>query len=173
MKKLVVCLFIISTLAACEGDRGPQGPPGNPGANIVGQTFELENVNFAYEPQNNLYSVLIDIPNDIEVFNSDAILVYRLETVPGTNGPIDTYSLIPQNYFLSNGTIQYVYNHSINDVELLITGNFNLSNLSFGFIQNQIFRFVVVPSDFANNPNVNIQTFADLENSGIEMKMLN
>lgn len=172
MKKLFICLLFVSALVACEGDRGPIGPPGSPGTNIVGQTFEFENINFNYEPGNNLFSYLVDIPSDIEVLESDAILVYRLEVVPGTNGPIDTFSLIPQNYFLPNGTIQYVYNHSQYDVELLITGNFDLGTLSYDFTDNQIFRFVVVPSDFANDPNVNIETYADLQGSGIDIKTI-
>lgn len=172
MKKLVLCAIIMVTMVGCKGDRGPMGPPGNPGDGIVGQTFEWEGINFDYEPNNNLYSALIDIPNDIQVLDSDAILVYRLETVSGTNGPLDTYSLIPQDFFLPQGTIEYVYNHTASDVELLIDGNFDLYNLSPDFTKNQVFRFVVIPSDFAHNPNVNIQTYNDLEGSGIDLKSL-
>ena len=170
MKKLLISFISATLLAGCTGDRGPEGPPGPEGDYIVGQTFEFENINFAYEPEYNLYSVIVDIPDDIEVLDSDAILVYRLETVPGTNGPIDTYSLIPQDFFLDQGTIEYVYNHTVNDVELMIDGNFDLSNLSYDFIQNQVFRFVVVPSDFANDPNLNLQTYQDLEATGIDFK---
>lgn len=170
MKKLLFCLFALVALTACEGDPGPVGPPGAPGNGVMGQTFEFEAVNFTYEPANNLYSTLITIPQEIEVYDSDAILVYRLSSVPAQNGgSITTYSLIPQNYFLPQGTIQYVYNHSINDVELMIDGNFNLGTLGARFTKNQIFRFVVVPSEFANDPTVDITTYEKLQGYGLDM----
>src|SRR5699024_5269958 len=152
-------------------DPGPVGPPGAPGTNVMGQTFEFENIDFAYEAGNNLYSALISIPQEIEVYDSDAILVYRLASVPAQNGgSITTYSLIPQNYFLPQGTIQYVYNHTTTDVELLIDGNFNLAALGTGFTKDQIFRFVIVPSEFANDPTVDITTYEKLQSYGIDMR---
>jgi len=160
MKKILLGIFLTAGLMACEGDRGPQGEPG---INIVGQTYEYENVDFVYEPANNLYSTILNVPSEIEVLPSDAILVYRLEEVPVEGGFIDTWSLLPQNFFLPQGTMQYVYNHTDVDVELLIDGNFDLSTLGTGFTTNQIFRFVVIPSDFAKDPKINIETYDELE----------
>ncbi|PZD79447.1 collagen-like protein [Mesonia sp. K7] len=165
MKNIFILLFIATGLWACEGDPGPigpQGPQGEPG--LLGTTFEAT-VDFIYEPQPNLYSTLVDIPTSIDVFPSDAVLVYRLEIAQGTNGPIDTWSLIPQNFFVNQGTIQYVYNHTDIDVELLIDGNFDLSNLDTGFTQDQVFRFVVLPSDYLQDPNFNFETYNALQTS--------
>lgn len=155
MKKLLFGIFLAAGLMACEGDRGPQGPSG---LNIVGQTYEYENVNFLYEPGNNLYATILNVPPEIEVLQSDAILVYRLEVYDG----VETWSLIPQNFFVPQGTIQYLYNHTDADVELLINGNFNLAALGTGFTTNQIFRFVVIPSDFARDPKINIESYSSL-----------
>lgn len=172
MKKIVLYLFTVAALAACTGSTGPMGPPGPQGPSgdggdaIVGQTFEFEDVDFDYEPGPNLWSTIIDIPGEIEVFDSDAILVYRLEI----DGNVETFSLIPQNFFLAEGTIQYVYNHTSMDIEIMIDGDFDLSSLSTAFTNDQVFRFVVIPSDFANDPTVNIDTFSDLLDSGIEIK---
>ncbi len=165
MKKMILCLFIVVGLVACEGDPGPMGPPGDA---IVGQTFEFDNINFQYN--SGIWTALVDIPADIEVLPSDAILVYLVQSVPGTNGPVDTYSLIPQEFYTAQGTVEYLYNHTANDVELIIDGNYDLSNLDPSFTDNQIFRFVVVPSDFATNPNVNIQSYEGLLKSGIELQ---
>ncbi|MDQ7916708.1 collagen-like protein [Mesonia sp. MT50] len=156
MKKFFLGIMIAAGLMACEGDRGPQGPPG---VNVVGQTYEYEHVDFIYEPANNLYATILNVPPEIEVLTSDAILVYRLEV----QNNVETWSLIPQNFFLPQGTIQYVYNHTDADVELLIDGDFNLSGLDTGFTTNQIFRFVVIPSDFARDPKINIETYDELE----------
>lgn len=156
MKKLL-SLLLLSTVVfiSCEGDQGPPGPPGEPGTNILGQTFEFT-VDFEYSDETEYFSAIVDIPNDIEVLDSDAILVYRLEVVQGDDGEFDTWSLIPQNFFLDEGTIQYVYNHTDVDVELIIDGNFDISELDTGFTEGQVFRFVVVPSDFAEDTNINI-----------------
>ena len=81
---------------------------------------------------------------------------------------MDTWSLIPQNFFLNDGTIQYVYNHTASDVEIIIEGNFDLSNLSTDYTNNQIFRVVVVPSNYLASHNE-----LDITNYNSVMKELN
>ncbi|GAB2772384.1 collagen-like protein [Salinimicrobium soli] len=164
MKKIFYLLTLVSfTLASCS-DEGPPGPPGEPGVNIVGQTFEFENVDFNYDGDFNLYSYFITIPAEIEVLPSDAILVYRREILDGA----ETWSLIPQNFFLDEGIIQYVYNHTDADIELIIDGNFDLSTLSTAWTDDQFFRFIVIPSDFALDTGVDVSdmnaVLSELEN---------
>ncbi|WP_432410968.1 collagen-like protein [Rasiella sp. SM2506] len=151
MKKVLLLLAVSVSLffVACEGDPGPPGPEGLPGVNILGQVFEV-NVDFQFNNTTGLQEALVNIPTNVEVFESDVILVYRLEKV--VNGNADAWSPLPQNFFLDNGDIiQYVYNHTFFDVELLIDGNFNLSTLGFDFTNDQIFRIAVVPSEFAQD----------------------
>lgn len=163
MKKLLSALFVTAFLfTSCEGDQGPPGPPGPPGesgVNVVGQTLEYEDVDFDYFADVNYHSTIIGLPDDVEVLSSDAILVYRLEVIEDGGEFYETWSLIPQNFFLDEGTIQYVYNHTDVDVELIIDGNFDLSNLNAGFTQDQVFRFVIVPSDFAVSTGVDVSNF--------------
>jgi len=160
MKKIsLLFAFIAFGLTSCSSDepgpQGPQGPPGEPGVNILGQTFEFEDVDFDYYEDDNFYATVITIPSEIEVIESDAILVYRREVVDGT----ETWSMIPQNFFLDEGIIQYVFNHTASDIELLIDGNFDLSGLEDGFTQDQFFRFFVVPSDFAVDSGVDVSDY--------------
>jgi hypothetical protein len=42
---------------------------------------------------------------------------------------------------------------------LLIDGNFDLSTLDGAYSQNQFFRFIVVPSDFAIDTGVNVSDY--------------
>lgn len=155
---------IVFVFAACEGPQGPpgfdgldgaQGPQGAPG--IQGQVVEVEGIYFDYIPEGNLFSTLItfrDITN-FDVYQADAVLVYRHNgTVPLDDGSnADLWTQIPQNYFLDEGTIQYVFEHTYVDVELFIDGNFDLSTLSTEFTDNQLFRIVFVPSEFAESPD--------------------
>ncbi|HSI68808.1 MAG TPA: hypothetical protein VK941_01135 [Gillisia sp.] len=162
MKKLFTLLFCSAfILTSCSDDgpagpQGPQGPPGEDGINILGATYEYD-VDFEYVTSANYYSAFLDFD---QIEPSDGVLVYRLEVAEDSNGnPIDTWSLLPQVFFLEQGIIQYVFTHTTFDVELIIDGNFNLSNLNNGFTQNQVFRIIVVPSDpaaFASSTGVNL-----------------
>ena len=152
MKKILSLIVIASgLLMSCTGEPGVPGAPGQDGVNILGQTFEVENINFAYDAGANLWTYRQDFPAEIEVFESDAVLVYRLDGQADLSdgSSADIWSLIPQNFFTDQGTIQYVTSHTFLDVDLFIDGNYDLSNLDFGFTDDQIFRFVVIPSDFA------------------------
>ena len=161
MKKIFLLSFVLFALGACTSDevgpRGPQGPQGEPGVNIVGQTFEYEDVNFEYLADANIHtSGIIDFPDDIEILESDAILIYRRQILDG----VETWSLIPQNFFLEDDhIIQYVYNQTATDVEIVIDGNFDLSSLPDEYTQDQFFRFVAVPSDFAIDNNVDVSDY--------------
>jgi len=63
------------------------------------------------------------------------------------------------------------------DVRLFLDGNFDLSTLAPEFYQNQLFRVVVVPSDFANDPNNNLETYGSLlqeiNNQGFQIENMN
>ncbi|WP_112379827.1 collagen-like triple helix repeat-containing protein [Flagellimonas maritima] len=157
---IVGALLILFTVS-CEGPQGPpgfdgfdgpQGPQGEPG--IQGQVVEVDGVNFGFDAENNRFGALINYADEtnFEVFEADAVLVYRFDGLvdldDGTTA--DAWSQIPQNFFLPEGTIQYVFAHTFIDLELFIDGNFDLSILSTDFTDNQSFRIVFLPSEFAD-----------------------
>lgn len=148
MKHIILLLAIATSalFSSCEGD---QGPPGQVGTNILGQVFEA-NVNFTI---NNDYRNLVSIPSNIEVFESDAILVYWLEDVvsDGSGGTVDVWSPLPQTIYVDNGSFQYTFNHTFLDVLLFLQGDIPLNTIDSGFTNNQIFRIAIVPAEFATN----------------------
>jgi hypothetical protein len=167
MKKLLSLIILTSLLlVSCSdgdpGPPGPQGPAGQDGLDGLGYTYE-RTIDFNYESDLNLYSQIIDIPDEVATFEpeSDAVLVYRLELVDADGGgTIDTWSMLPQNFFLNEGIIQYVFNHTATDVEILIDGNFDLSGLDSGFTDDQTFRIVILPSaTFEGNADVDFSDF--------------
>ncbi|SDS29842.1 collagen-like protein [Christiangramia echinicola] len=173
MKKLLSLLVLTSIFfisCSSDGERGPQGPPGEDGLDGIdglGYTYE-RTIDFEYFSEFNYYSQLIDIPAEVDTFEpeSDAVLVYRLELLDAEDGgTVDSWSLIPQNFFLNEGTIQYVYNHTVSDVEIIIDGNFDLSGLNSQFTDNQTFRIVVLPSAvFAANADVDFSNLNQVQN---------
>ncbi|GGE12502.1 hypothetical protein [Psychroflexus salis] len=157
MKKigtLLLCLFFIAACTDDVGPPGPQGPQGPAGINILGNIFEVT-VNFT--SQNN-YGTLIDFPQEIEVFETDVVLVYLLEDViPDSTGPIDVWSLLPRTFYLDDGSqVAYNFTHTFLDVELFLAGNTNFSTLGSAFTLDQTFRIAVVPAEFAENPDINV-----------------
>ena len=159
MKKILSLLVLASIfLVSCEGDPGPQGPPGEDGINIVGQAFEAT-VDFT-DPD---YSVFVEIPENIEVLDTDIVLVYWLEAVEDGE---DVWALLPQVYYLDNGDqFQYNYNHTDFDVNIYIDSPVEVSSLGLGasFTDGQVFKMVVLPVDYALNSGVDINNFQSLK----------
>ena len=157
MKKLILLSILIISLNSCEGDPGPPGPPG---VNILGSVFDVT-VDFT---PNNGYSNLITFPNNIEVFESDVVMVYLLEEqVSDPSGPIDVWTPLPQSFFLTDGSqVVYNFNHTFLDVNLFLDGNVDLNTLGPGFTNNQIFRIAILPADFAETFDVNLNNYDDV-----------
>ncbi|MGX1930680.1 collagen-like protein [Flagellimonas sp. 2504JD4-2] len=158
----IIGVFLILFTAACEGPEGPPGFDGLDGLDgldgqdgIQGQVVEVDGVNFDYDANGNIFSSLITYSDitDFEVFESDAVLVYRFDgTIDLDDGSTaDSWSQIPQSFFLPEGTIQYVFAHTFVDLELFIDGSFDLSAIDTAFTDNQSFRIVFVPSVFASS----------------------
>lgn len=162
MKKVTLLLgaFIALFFISCEGPAGPPGFDGFDGQDgqdgedgIQGQVFEVDNIDFNYDAGGDIYSYIITYSDftSFPVYESDAVLVYRFDGSIDyqDNTTADAWSLIPQNFFLPEGTIQYTNAHTFIDVEIFIDGNFDLSNLDTAFTDNQLFRIVILPSQFA------------------------
>ncbi len=125
----------------------------------IGTTFEIENINFI---SNNGIDAAVNIviPDDIPVFSSDVPLVYVLDPIESFNVGRDVFEPLPRVFFLDNaGFTQYRYNFTfnddgLNDIEIILESeDFNF--LDTDFTLNQIFRIVIVPSQFAlDNPNI-------------------
>ena len=142
MKRLFLFLFVLGFLTtSCEG---PEGPPGVPGVNILGQVIEVTlDLN-----QSNGYEQVLTLPQDIEVFESDAVLVYRHEGVFDT---ADIWTPLPTTYFdAGGGTFLYTFNHTYFDVKFFLDGNFNLNVLGPQWTDNQLFRIAIVPAEFGD-----------------------
>ena len=145
MKSIILFLAFTSAIlfSSCEG---PQGPPGLSGTNILGQVFEV-NINFN---TGNNFGRLVTFPSNIEVYESDVVLIYLLtDVVPDGNGStIDVWSQLPQTFFPVQGTLLYTFDHTFIDAQIFLDANFDLTLLGPEFTNNQIFRIAIVPSEY-------------------------
>ncbi|RFN58063.1 collagen-like protein [Marixanthomonas ophiurae] len=146
MKQILLFLALSTTFlfSSCEGDPGPAGPPGD---DFLAQTFEVTTT-LQLNTQNNLYQT-DRIAYPFEVFESDAVLAYRLEDVDEDG--FDVWTQLPNNFYLGNGeVIQYLHLQTFIDVQVIIDGDYDPQTLSTDFTDNETFRFVVVPAEFAD-----------------------
>ena len=126
---------------------------------ILNQVFETT-VSFT---NSNDYSQLVNIPQEIVVYESDVILVYWLEDVisDGSGGTFDVWTPLPQTIYTNQGSFQYNFNHTFIDVFLFMQGDINLNGLGSDLKINQTFRIAVVGAEFAKT-NPSMQQVLDL-----------
>ena len=147
MNRLTAMLALVGLLVfqACsgpEGPRGPEGPQGEPGINILGSTYEVE-VDFTSA---NGYSGLFTLPTRAE--QSDVALVYLLWEVDNQN-PV--WRARPQTVYFEEGILVYNFDFTRINVRMFLDGPITYSILGPEWTQDQLFRIVIVPSDFASN----------------------
>lgn len=154
MKHVFLTLVSLNLLfSSCQG---PEGPPGVPGVNILGKVIEVS----IDLDQSNGYQQVVTLPLDVEVFESDAILVYRHEGIFDT---ADIWTPLPTTYFdAGGGTFLYTFNHTYFDVKFFLDGNFNLNTLGPEWTQNQLFRIAIIPAEYGDGS----WSMEDIEQSG-------
>lgn len=142
-------MFMAVFLTSCEGSMGVPGPPGLPGPpgqdgidGILGQVVEVV-VDFN---ELNGYQELIEIPGDIEVYESDIIMAYILVS---TENGLDIWEPLPQTLFFGNDILLYGFDYSLFDIRFFLDGTFDPGLLDPVFTEGVIFRFAIIPADFA------------------------
>jgi len=138
MKKIFLLLSVpLFLFASCANDDRID-------ADTIGQTAEIVDVDFVAP------DFAINVPlrrNNLEAFESDIILVYRLEDVVNQR---NIWEPLPTSLaFLDNGAeFLYRFNFSQDDVDILLETP-DASLISDNFLLDQVFRIVVVPASFA------------------------
>ena len=160
MKKLLLLSILSLIFISCEGPMGPpgrdgfdgvdgrDGADGADGINIVGQMFEAT-VSFNSD---NEYKVFVDIPSQIEVFDTDIILAYILV---GEYEGRDIWEPLPQTLFFENKILLYGYDYTYFDVSFFLDGTVNLDFLDASFTDDIIFRVAVLPADQVQGLDLN------------------
>lgn len=160
---LLITLFAFLFTSCGEGPAGPQGPPG---PEILPQSFEF-NATMVLE---NDFEDFHDIPADIDVFDSDVMMVFVLEG----DDPI-VWRQLPLTEFNSRGTVVINFDFTVVDLRVFMEANYPLGQ-NDGF-SGVLMRAVHVPADFAGQLKAkgaeNIQTYKELESLlGVEIQVI-
>lgn len=152
MKKISLLLsFIVVLFISCEGDPGPPGFDGLDGLDgadgLIGTIFEVE----ADFTADNGYEYLVDIPLEIEVFDTDVVMAYILT---GVDNDIDIWEPLPQTLFFGNDILLYGFDHTVSDVRFFLDGTIDFETLDPLFTDDIIYRVAVIPAAFAEKINV-------------------
>ena len=154
MKKIFTLLFLSSFLfTSCsnegpQGPQGPAGPAGPPGDANYGTVIDVQGSFTAA----NEYSLLLDFEEEgIEVFESDAVLVYLKTGEDGTAGgaPVEVFRLLPQTYYIDGEALQYNYDFTFFDLMIFLDGTVDFGTLNADYTNNRLFRVIILPADFA------------------------
>lgn len=152
-KKLIPLIFILAALFQnCSGPRGADGLPGIDGVNVVGQTFEVDKVNFNTANKFN-FLLTYSAAKLIDVRESDVVLIYVLWETTTTGSPV--WRLLPQAIDMPRG-VTYNFDYSPADFSIFIDAPTDAlkASLAAEFTQNQTFRVVVIPSDFTSRKGI-------------------
>ncbi len=162
MKKLLLIFAAaIAGFTSCSGPAGPvgpQGPAGEDGGLVYAQAIELI-VDFT--PANN-YKIVE--PFGFEVFPADVPLVFIRWEVDDSGTEI--WRPLPQTAYLNAGLLTYNYDFTQGDFSLFLDGTVpNFANLPGEYLNDQVFRVVVVPSEFLEKGRLKSKTYKDITES--------
>lgn len=160
MKKLLFLFTIISISLASCGREGPPGIPGRDGLDGLngteGFTFEYE---FSFTAPD--YAMLLNLPDDFVMLDSDVMLVYFLWEVEEDGTEI--WRQIPQTLYFTDGLLEYNFDFTKFDANVFLDGTVNLDGLGAIYTDNWIARIVVIPAQFAGRTAIDYSNYDEVK----------
>lgn len=152
MKKILLFVLAIAATATFNSCTGPEGPRGQDGASVLAEVFEIRNVNF--ENQNGSYSILYNL--NPALYLDDMVLVYRRAGVSNGN---DIWESLPKTYYFDNGQeLDFNFDFTVQDIVINL-GYTDTSVLTPQYINNQIFRVVIIPGNLTNKNSIDLTDY--------------
>jgi len=154
MKKLYILLLLFGMISV-SCDDGPPGPQGRDGLDgLDGQ----ESFVFEYELSFTApdYGVLLNLPEDFIMLDSDVMLVYFLWEV---QDDVEVWRSLSQQLYFSDGILSYNFDHTKFDANVFLDGTINLDGLGAEYTDNWIARVVVVPAQFGGRVSIDYSDY--------------
>ncbi|WP_299129137.1 hypothetical protein [uncultured Winogradskyella sp.] len=153
MKRLLTFIFLMTLVTNCTREEIIQE------SLFAAQSFE-RTINLV---ESNNFEATFEIPSNIELLESDMVLVYHLVGVD--NEGFDIWRLMPDTVFTNDGQqFQYNFEHNFDFVTVFIEApsTFDFNSLLPGDTLDQTFRIVVLPVDFFNSGVVDVNNMNDV-----------
>lgn len=152
MNRKLLPLLLLAVIALFQSCTGPKGDPGPQGGDVLGQTFDIINVDFT--SANNWGYVLNFKDKKIDVLPTDAVLVY---VYWNDQGGLKAYRPLPQTAYLTNGVlVTYNFDRTDADMEIFLDGNSDPAKLPTDWTRGFEFRVIVIPSDPLQRANAEV-----------------
>ena len=135
-------VFASCTINEGVGPEGPPGPQGPPGPEILPATFEF---NATLLPSNG-FEFYQDIPQSIEVLESDVVLAFVLEEYISEDD-LEVWRQLPITDFNERGSVIFDFDFTLVDLRVFLYANYPLS-FSDGY-EDVLIRAVHIPANFA------------------------
>lgn len=141
MKRILLLLAIVG-MTALQGCSNDDDRVDN---DTIAEVFEInQNTNF-----NSLNNYRISYTLNPPIYNSDMILIYRLD---GQDAGQDVWVPLPKTYYFNGGDeLDYSFDFSTREIFIYL-GFTNSAVLLPEFTQNQVFRVVIIPGFLSNKP---------------------
>ena len=141
MKRILLLLAIVGMTAfqGCSNDDDRID------RDTIAEVFEInQNTNF-----NSLNNYRISYTLNPNIFNSDMILIYRLD---GQDNGQDVWVPLPKTYYFNGGgELDYSFDFSTREIFIYL-GFTDSALLLPEFTQSQVFRVVIIPGFLSNKP---------------------
>ncbi len=151
IKHLILVLAI--ALTSCMGDEI------NNNYELIGQTYEVQGSFVEYGEEYGNFNIYYKLPNN-SIIDGDAVLVYALW---GNDGGYDIWVPLPKTIYRGVDVVEYSYDYTLADVSIyLFTTNEGILDASY--LDNQIFRIVVVPAKLMTNKTIDLNSYESVIN---------
>lgn len=162
MKKLLITLATVLSVVFLNSCRGPQvipegipGPEGPAGGLEYATAIEIVT---DFTPANNFR---LEEPFGFEVFPADVPLIFIRWEQSG-NGT-DIWRPLPQTAYLDAGILSYNFDFTTDDFAIFLEGTFNnFADAGPDYLNNQIFRVVMVPAAFLETARAKKMTYDNI-----------
>jgi hypothetical protein len=141
--------------AGFDGPQGPQGPQGQDGGLVFASAIELIG---DFTPADDFQIVEAF---GFDVFPADVPLVYIKwdELDDGT----ELWRQLPQSAYLEQGILTYNFDFTTADFSLFLDGTVpDFAALDPIYLNNQVFRIVVVPAEFLETARVGAKSYENV-----------
>lgn len=149
----VILAVLALTLFSCRNnDSTPVDNDTYPKAIDIQENF----VNSTGSTANYLYGIHKNFTSPLGP--NDVVLIYRQDNSSGTA----VWKLLPKSYFFTQGTLDYHFDFTRNDIQIYADADFNMTTMAAPFqniyLNGQIFRVVLIPAS-GKNANVNYEDY--------------